>query len=152
MCIALPLAQAPVVQSVAVPPSQRRGHTSLLCFAPHCPLVGACGSRCLACPTSRSPFLPWFPRNHQCPDDGGVGVSLRRAFERYDKDRSGLIDRKEFEGLLFDLGSKPAAWKVDEAFATVDTDHSGTISYDEFARCGGRVDAGLSVGEGHAWA
>ncbi len=70
----------------------------------------------------------------QCPDDGGIGVNIRKAFHKYDLDGNGTIDRSEFEGLLRDLGSKPSAWKVDEVFSKVDTDKSGKISYDEFAR------------------
>jgi hypothetical protein len=71
----------------------------------------------------------------QCPDDGGVGVNLRKAFERYDADHNGHIDKREFEGLLRDLGVSTEPWKVNDAFRAVDTDGSNKITFDEFARC-----------------
>ena len=65
------------------------------------------------------------------------GVNLRAQFERYDVDRNGYIDRSEFAGLLKDLGSRSVGWKLEDAFAEMDLDASGKITFDEFARCGG---------------
>ena len=112
------------------------GESKVMAMAMPCPPVHAlqrCQNVFDVC--THPSVLRW--RVVQCPDDGGIGVNIRKAFRQYDVDGNGSIDRSEFEGLLRDLGSKPSPWKIDEAFATVDSDGSGKISYDEFAKYDG---------------
>eukprot|EP00178_Gracilaria_changii_P021175 TRINITY_DN63054_c0_g1_i1.p1 TRINITY_DN63054_c0_g1~~TRINITY_DN63054_c0_g1_i1.p1 ORF type:complete len:386 (-),score=42.17 TRINITY_DN63054_c0_g1_i1:403-1560(-) len=57
---------------------------------------------------------------------------LRKAFDVYDKDRSGAIDHEELRSLLQDLG-----WPSDDSFLhrainVLDTDNSGEIGFSEF--------------------
>ncbi len=63
------------------------------------------------------------------------GVNLRKAFEQYDVDHNGYIDKSEFVGLLRDLGSKAIGWKLEDAFSSMDLDASGNITFDEFVKC-----------------
>ena len=63
-------------------------------------------------------------------DDGGV--SIETAFARYDLDRSGTIEIGELELLLKDLGVEATEERKREAFALLDVDHNGVITYEEF--------------------
>eukprot|EP00753_Platysulcus_tardus_P015827 PLAT5301.1.p1 GENE.PLAT5301.1~~PLAT5301.1.p1 ORF type:complete len:1695 (-),score=549.45 PLAT5301.1:82-5166(-) len=71
--------------------------------------------------------------------DGGAtsvedrGVSIRKAFNKYDADRSGFIERRELEALLLDLGGCAKPWMIDDALNDMDTDDSGSISFEEFS-------------------
>jgi Ca2+-binding EF-hand superfamily protein len=67
--------------------------------------------------------------------DDASGVNLRKAFQQYDVDNSGFIDKSEFVGLLHDLGSKAIGWKLEDAFKAMDLDDSGNISFEEFVKC-----------------
>ncbi len=57
---------------------------------------------------------------------------LKGAFNRFDDDRSGTIDRQEFEQLLATIGADMSDDEIDEGFATIDVDGSGQIEFDEF--------------------
>lgn len=46
----------------------------------------------------------------------GTGVVRRRAFEHYDINQNGSIDKEEFVGLMRDLGGPTTGWRLDEAF------------------------------------
>lgn len=59
--------------------------------------------------------------------------SARRAFERYDLDKDGLISPAEYKQVMAELGdfnvTEPVARAVINA---VDTDKDGFMSFDEF--------------------
>lgn len=57
---------------------------------------------------------------------------IRAAFDGFDKDGSGVIEVGEFKMLLAKLGEDPDAEQLQEALETLDTDKTGTISFEEF--------------------
>lgn len=57
--------------------------------------------------------------------------NLYKAFEFFDKDRSGFITREELKQAMTDYGMGDEA-TIDEVLNDVDTDHDGKINYDEF--------------------
>jgi len=59
-------------------------------------------------------------------------VEVRTLFDMVDEDGSGLIDRAEMARLLQSLGKSPPEEEVNEGFARLDHDASGSIDFDEF--------------------
>ena len=57
---------------------------------------------------------------------------LMGVFERFDKDKSGSIDRGEFGEFMAALGKTMTAAELDAGFAQIDVDGSGVIEFDEF--------------------
>ena len=55
-----------------------------------------------------------------------------KAFELFDKDKSGTIDVKEVKYLLRLMGVKVRSRQVDHFMKTYDVNGDGSISYDEF--------------------
>lgn len=66
-------------------------------------------------------------------DDEG-GVSIRAAFDKYDRDRSGDIDSAELRNVLEDLGVDASDERLNEAFELLDKNGDGIISYEEFGK------------------
>eukprot|EP01038_Epipyxis_sp_PR26KG_P011939 gene11939-15981_t len=64
-------------------------------------------------------------------DDGGV--SIEAAFAKYDENSNGEINAPELEKMLVDLGVQVTKERLAEAFATLDTNKDGIITYNEFA-------------------
>jgi len=61
-------------------------------------------------------------------------------FEKFDGDNSGYIDPTEFQLLCRNLGYAVSAAELALALKTIDSDGSGQISKDEFAKWWGRAD------------
>eukprot|EP00698_Gefionella_okellyi_P003918 TRINITY_DN13636_c0_g1_i1.p1 TRINITY_DN13636_c0_g1~~TRINITY_DN13636_c0_g1_i1.p1 ORF type:complete len:156 (-),score=17.52 TRINITY_DN13636_c0_g1_i1:154-621(-) len=59
-------------------------------------------------------------------------VELRQAFTVYDKDGSGEIDSSELAHVLKQSGQQYSAQQIQAIIASVDTDHSGSLSFNEF--------------------
>ncbi|XP_076910927.1 calcium-dependent protein kinase 29-like [Bidens hawaiensis] len=57
--------------------------------------------------------------------------NLRKAFQFFDKDNSGLITRDELKNAMTQYGMGDEA-TIDEVLDDVDTDKDGTINYEEF--------------------
>jgi len=57
------------------------------------------------------------------------GAALRSAFDYFDADSSGYIDRSELSLMLRKLGF---GWQGGGVFAAADADHDGRVSFDEF--------------------
>lgn len=63
---------------------------------------------------------------------------MKKAFKSYDKDRNGVLDRREIVDLLTNhfkeegIKRKPCKADVDEFFDNLDEDHSGFIDFNEF--------------------
>ena len=64
--------------------------------------------------------------------------ALRRAFELFDADGSGYIDRPELSLMLRKLGF---AWQGAHVFEAADTDSDGKVSFAEFVALFGRAAA-----------
>jgi hypothetical protein len=66
---------------------------------------------------------------------GGQPAPLsQRMFEKYDADKSGKIDEKEFRHLLYDTGQLLTDTEVKVAMQSMATDGSGQIPYEEFKK------------------
>jgi len=65
---------------------------------------------------------------------------LRALFDKYDKNGNGSIDWDEFGLLLDELVGDMALDEKSLAFHIVDTDHTGSISFDEFMAWWGRKE------------
>jgi Ca2+-binding EF-hand superfamily protein len=76
--------------------------------------------------------------------DKAMENTFREAFSSIDTDGSGELDKKEFQQFLIatgqDFGNK-------YLFQIVDSDHSGTISIDEFLRFGRALSDLISNGD-----
>ena len=59
-------------------------------------------------------------------------TEVRRLFDIIDKDGSGYIDKNEVEELLKLLNRKSDKSTIDEGFAKLDTDKSGTLDFEKF--------------------
>ncbi len=65
-------------------------------------------------------------------------AALRRAFDIFDADGNGSIDREEFASIMNRLHLIPsddeaaAAQALAQMFDMADVDHDGTVSFDEF--------------------
>ena len=53
-------------------------------------------------------------------------------FRMADTDNSGSISKSELKAMLEKMGEKMSAFELDVAFALIDKDGSGAISFDEF--------------------
>ena len=59
---------------------------------------------------------------------------LRENFDYFDKDGDGKLSREEFAGLMEALGVAETGQDASRGFSAIDTDGSGLIEFDEFAR------------------
>ena len=57
------------------------------------------------------------------------GVALKAAFDYFDADSSGFIDRSELSVMLRKLGF---GWQGGGVFTAADTNRDGRVSFDEF--------------------
>ena len=67
-------------------------------------------------------------------ENGVSKQSVKRMFERYDKDRSGSLDIKELKDFLKDLGMPSDTHAVDEVMRDMDTDADQQVNLGEFTR------------------
>ncbi|PRP84008.1 hypothetical protein PROFUN_08605 [Planoprotostelium fungivorum] len=56
----------------------------------------------------------------------------RLVFNKYDTDKTGTLDRKEFKELCYSSGHFLSDRELDSAIAVIDRSGDGKISYDEF--------------------
>lgn len=78
---------------------------------------------------------PHLTAKHAPVDDlTSSGDELVDIFQRYDRDRTGQIDREEFARLLEALGTNVNDEELQIALDIVDTDRTGKISFGEFKR------------------
>jgi Ca2+-binding EF-hand superfamily protein len=61
-----------------------------------------------------------------------VRKHMRDAFEKFDKDSSGLLGQWEFNQAWFSLGLKGSEAELKDAFDSVDTNKSGEVDLEEF--------------------
>ena len=63
-----------------------------------------------------------------------VAPDIRAAFERYDRNRNGRLDNHELRGALNDIGVGYSSEQATSLLQQYDTDRSGQMEIDEFAR------------------
>ncbi|QDE96334.1 EF-hand domain-containing protein [Myxococcus xanthus] len=94
-------------------------------------------------PTTGSPFVeqvettsaglqPLAPVHAAVDEFTSSGNEVLDIFQRYDRDRTGTIDRAEFARLLEALGQNISDEELEIAVDIVDTDRTGKISWNEF--------------------
>ena len=80
-------------------------------------------------------FEKWFWEHRETLEQEKQ-VQLRETFDRLDTDGSGALDKQEVAKLAAELGEKLASVfgskKLDEAFAEMDPDNDGEVSFEEF--------------------
>ena len=59
---------------------------------------------------------------------------MRLAFDHFDEDASGELDRAEFRRAMMDCGMMPLGFEVESLFREADEDGSGLVDYDEYKR------------------
>eukprot|EP00187_Rhodella_violacea_P001766 CAMPEP_0174886194 /NCGR_PEP_ID=MMETSP0167-20121228/1454_1 /TAXON_ID=38298 /ORGANISM="Rhodella maculata, Strain CCMP736" /LENGTH=194 /DNA_ID=CAMNT_0016122093 /DNA_START=5 /DNA_END=589 /DNA_ORIENTATION=+ len=69
------------------------------------------------------------------------GTRVRKAFNAWDSDGNGVLDREEFLLAMSMIGTKRTEAEIHELFDTIDADGNGSIEFDEF------VDAVLKKGK-----
>ena len=57
---------------------------------------------------------------------------MRLAFDHFDEDASGELDRAEFRRAMMDCGMMPLGFEVESLFREADEDGSGTMELEEF--------------------
>ena len=57
---------------------------------------------------------------------------LREAFNEFDTNRNGTIDKEEFSSFMQKLGYRPTAHELQEMIDEVDKDKNGQIGFEEF--------------------
>ncbi|QQR46614.1 EF-hand domain-containing protein [Myxococcus xanthus] len=94
-------------------------------------------------PTTGAPFVeqvettsaglqPLAPVHAAVDEFTSSGDEVLDIFQRYDRDRTGTIDRAEFARLLEALGQNISDEELEIAVDIVDTDRTGKISWNEF--------------------
>eukprot|EP00930_Biecheleria_cincta_P070243 TRINITY_DN57896_c0_g1_i1.p1 TRINITY_DN57896_c0_g1~~TRINITY_DN57896_c0_g1_i1.p1 ORF type:complete len:260 (+),score=75.25 TRINITY_DN57896_c0_g1_i1:74-853(+) len=66
--------------------------------------------------------------------------ALREAFNIFDKDKNGGIDKEELKSVMISLGHSPDAKELDDVMAQADTDGNGEIDFEEFRSLWGSLD------------
>ena len=72
------------------------------------------------------------------------GAALRRAFDLFDADGSGFIDRSELSVMLRRLGF---GWQGAHVFAAADADGDGKVNFHEFVELFGTKKLTSSLGK-----
>ena len=89
--------------------------------------------------SARPPFLQ-KPTPRAMPEEGTPPAAkapaneLQEAFNEFDKDGSGKIDKAELKEALKKLGHEPADAKLDEYITRVDVNNDGEVDMSEFVQ------------------
>ncbi|WNZ64367.1 EF-hand domain-containing protein [Myxococcus sp. MxC21-1] len=82
--------------------------------------------------TTSAGLQPLAPVHAAVDEFTSSGDEVLDIFQRYDRDRTGTIDRAEFARLLEALGQNISDEELEIAVDIVDTDRTGKISWNEF--------------------
>ena len=64
-----------------------------------------------------------------------IDEDYKAIFEKYDKDKSGYLDRDEIIAVITEYkGRKPTSKQVDRLLSKIDENNDGKISYEEFKK------------------
>ena len=77
---------------------------------------------------TKSEFVTWYIKSEK-----RIEKETREIFDKFDKNRSGTIDKEEIRSLLETLGNKPTDGEVEEAINTVNITE-GELNYEDFNR------------------
>lgn len=64
----------------------------------------------------------------------GTETALRKLFDGIDRNKNGKLDKDELQAAFARAGIAVPSAKLDRFFGEVDSNHDGTISFDEW-RC-----------------
>ena len=70
--------------------------------------------------------------------DPAMDEAFRQSFRKFDKDGSGTIDRKELQAAMEEMHLFTTQENFDKVFASLDTDCSGSLDFEEFLAIGRR--------------
>ena len=86
---------------------------------------------------------------HQVVDKlGGMIVTCRAVFDKYDFDKSGYVSTEEFKAMVKDLRMKMSDDQVRDLVRQADADNSGEIDFGEFvAAVASQIEDGGTLGE-----
>ncbi|MFP2912896.1 EF-hand domain-containing protein, partial [Pyxidicoccus sp. 3LFB2] len=82
--------------------------------------------------TSSAGIQPLAPEHAAVDELTSSGNELLDIFQRYDRNRTGSIERSEFARLLEALGQNVTDEELEIAVDTVDTERTGKISWKAF--------------------
>ncbi|WP_246137354.1 EF-hand domain-containing protein [Myxococcus llanfairpwllgwyngyllgogerychwyrndrobwllllantysiliogogogochensis] len=82
--------------------------------------------------TSSAGIQPLAPVHAAVDELTSSGNELLDIFQRYDRNRTGSIERTEFARLLEALGQNVTDEELEIAVDIVDTDRTGKISWSQF--------------------
>jgi len=82
--------------------------------------------------TSSAGIQPLAPAHAAVDELTSSGNELLDIFQRYDRNRTGTIERAEFARLLEALGQNVTDEELEIAVDIVDTDRTGKISWSKF--------------------
>jgi Ca2+-binding EF-hand superfamily protein len=71
-------------------------------------------------------MAPTFDLTELGPDE------LREAFDHFDRDDNGVIDRAEFGDLCSHLGLEASETDIDAGFRAMDGNGNGVVEFEEF--------------------
>jgi K+-dependent Na+/Ca+ exchanger-like protein len=74
-------------------------------------------------------FTDWYVTSEQ-----RIEADLCKTFSRVDQDGNGVVNRSELNDVFRKMGHSPSEEDMAQAWADLDSDHSGDVSKEEFAR------------------
>ena len=74
-------------------------------------------------------FTDWY-----LTSEHRINADLEKAFHRCDADGNGVLNREEMESIMVKMGHNTSPAQLDEAWNSLDADHSGDVSKAEFVR------------------
>ena len=72
-------------------------------------------------------FTDWY-----LTSEHRIDADLEKAFNRCDVDGNGVLNRQEMEAIMVKMGHSSSPAQLDEAWNSLDADHSGDVSKGEF--------------------
>ena len=74
-------------------------------------------------------FTDWYLTSEQ-----RIDADLEKAFDRCDADGNGVLNRSEMGTVMTKMGNSPTQEELDSVWESLDVDHSGDVSKEEFIK------------------